>query len=107
MGATNAVLRGQTDELARQAEAAKHSEELRRENAALREVAVPQRQAWGLAASEAQLERERAVALAQAQEREAAALREQQARVHQQSETQSSGVPDEIRILRSELEEQK
>eukprot|EP00969_Alexandrium_andersonii_P203392 8987625-Alexandrium_andersonii.AAC.1 len=47
------------------------------------------------------------MALAQVQEREAAALREQQVRARQQSEAQSSGVSDEVRTLRSELEEQK
>eukprot|EP00969_Alexandrium_andersonii_P335213 14814938-Alexandrium_andersonii.AAC.1 len=54
-----------------------------------------------------QLERERIVALAQVQEQEAATLREHQARAQLLSETQSSGVSEEIRTLRSELEEQK
>eukprot|EP00969_Alexandrium_andersonii_P063786 2809238-Alexandrium_andersonii.AAC.1 len=34
-------------------------------------------------------------------------IRDRQTRAQQQSEAQSSGVSDEIRILRSELEEQK
>eukprot|EP00969_Alexandrium_andersonii_P202187 8934258-Alexandrium_andersonii.AAC.1 len=43
-GIANAALRGQQGEIARQSGAAELAEELHRENAALREVAEPQRQ---------------------------------------------------------------
>eukprot|EP00969_Alexandrium_andersonii_P253054 11184187-Alexandrium_andersonii.AAC.1 len=93
--AANAALRGHAGDAARRAEAVERSAMLHRENAALREVAESQRHALGLAASEAQFERERVAALAQTQEREAAALREQQVRLNLESESQFSGVSHE------------